>query len=71
MLELCFKNTYLSFGNCAVLLVPLTRVLSRISDVMTLHGHSVTICHLLPLVPHVLCSDHRFFFFFSKRGTIN
>lgn len=63
MLELCFESTYLSFGNCAALLIPQTRVLSTISDVMTLRGHSVTICHLSPLALHVLFSDHHWCFF--------
>lgn len=55
MLELCCKSTYLSFGNSAMLLIPQTRLLSRISD-MTLCGHSMTICHLSPLALCVLCS---------------
>lgn len=28
MLELCFKSAYLSFGNCTMLLIPQSRVLS-------------------------------------------
>lgn len=48
-----------------MLFVAWTRVLSRISDVMTLCGHSVTICHLSSLAPNALCSAHYGFYFIS------